>query len=55
MDDLFVLLKASLKTLVIVVILTTLIAFFMPPIVHLGSLVYGFSEDLWEAILARLH
>jgi hypothetical protein len=52
--DFFILLKVGIRAIVLLVMITILVAFFLPPIVYLGSFVYSFSEDLWLGALARL-
>jgi hypothetical protein len=52
--DMFIFLKAGIKAIIFIAMATILIAFFLPPIVHLGSIVYSFSDDLWIAALARI-
>jgi hypothetical protein len=52
--DLFILFRAMIRAIILVAVATILIAFFLPPIVHLGSFVYSFSENLWGAAFASI-
>jgi hypothetical protein len=54
MRDVFILFRAVIRAVILVAVATILIAFFLPPIVHLGSFVYSFSDDLWGATLASI-